>query len=269
MHSLVQKSLVGTIELWRFGVKQAYACLFGAFLLLIMIVTSFWYPLESVHRYDFIFIAAVVFQLVMLVFKLETLKETWVIFSFHIVATVMELFKTSPNIGSWYYPEAYYLGIANVPLFTGFMYSAVGSYIARVWRLFDFRFEGYPPKAWTVILVCLIYANFFTHHFMVDLRWWLLLGALLLFGRTTIYFKVTTHYRTMPLLVGWALVALFIWFAENIATYTHIWVYPNQGEKWQVVPMTKWIAWFLLMQLSFVLVSLLNTVDEPLPTKKP
>jgi uncharacterized membrane protein YoaT (DUF817 family) len=32
-----------------------------------------------------------------------------------------------------------------VPLFTGFMYAAIGSYIARCWRLFDFRFTRHPP----------------------------------------------------------------------------------------------------------------------------
>ena len=83
----------------------------------------------------------------------------------------MELFKTSDAIGSWQYPEEYLFGIGNVPLFTGFMYSAVGSYIARVWRLFDFQYTHYPARWQTVVLVSLIYLNFFTHHFIWDLRW--------------------------------------------------------------------------------------------------
>src|SRR3712207_6887532 len=52
-------------------------------------------------------------------------------------STIMEVHKTA--IGSWAYPEASLFRIGGVPLFTGFMYAAVGSYLARVWRLFDFR----------------------------------------------------------------------------------------------------------------------------------
>ena len=111
-----------------------------------MVVTRYWYPIEGLHRYDFIFLAAIGFQLFMLAARLETLRESMVIVVFHITATIMELFKTSDAIGSWQYPEAYLFGIANVPLFTGFMYSAVGSYIARVWRLFDFQYSHYPAR---------------------------------------------------------------------------------------------------------------------------
>ena len=86
-----------------------------------MVVTRYWYPIEGLHRYDFIFLAAIGFQLFMLAARLETLRESMVIVVFHITATIMELFKTSDAIGSWQYPEAYLFGIANVPLFTGFM----------------------------------------------------------------------------------------------------------------------------------------------------
>lgn len=114
-------------ELWLFGLKQAYACMFGGFLLAVMILTSFWYPIEGLHRYDFLFLAAVAFQIFLLITKLETPREAIVIVVFHVVATIMELFKTSDGIGSWSYPDEFVFGIANVPLFAGFMYSAVGS----------------------------------------------------------------------------------------------------------------------------------------------
>ena len=70
-------------EFILFGIKQAYASIFGGFLLLIMIITHYWYPLESIHRYDFIFIAAIVFQLFLIFFKLETIREAIVIIVFH------------------------------------------------------------------------------------------------------------------------------------------------------------------------------------------
>ena len=245
-------------EFWLFGIKQANASIFGGFLLTVMIITSFWYPLETIHRYDFIFLSAILFQVFLLVFKLETLRESVVIIVFHLVATIMELFKTSDSIGSWIYPEEYFFGIGNVPLFTGFMYSAVGSYIARIWRIFEFEYSYYPSKLATILLVFLIYANFFTHHYIWDIRWVLLGATVFLFYKTDIYYKIIKTHRKMPILLGWLLVALVIWFAENVATYANIWIYPNQSTEWHMVPIAKLSSWFLLMLLSFVLVSIIN-----------
>lgn len=245
-------------EFWIFGVKQAWACLFGGLLLGIMIVTQFWYPFESLYRYDFLFIAAIAIQLGLLVTRLETLREAAVILVFHAVATAMEIFKTHPAIGSWAYPGNFAIGIMSVPLFAGFMYSAVGSYIARAWRVFEFRFSSYPPVWMTAVLVLCIYANFFTHHFLTDARWLLVAASFVLYRNVWIHFRVDKVYRRMPLLLGFMLVALFIWIAENIATFTRVWIYPSQSAAWHVVPLTKLVAWFLLMMLSFVLVSLVN-----------
>ena len=247
-------------EFLLFGMKQAYACIFGGFLLGVMIVTSYWYPLESLHRYDFIFLSAVVFQIFLLITKLEKPREAIVIVVFHVVATVMELFKTSDSIASWTYPEEYVFGIGNVPLFAGFMYSAVGSYIARIWRILDFEYSHYPSQAATIVLVSLIYINFFSHHFIWDIRWGLIAYTVFMFYRTTIYFRIVKTHRQMPILLGWFLVALFIWIAENVATYTNIWLYPNQTAQWHMVPMAKLTSWYLLMLLSFVLVSLINDI---------
>jgi uncharacterized membrane protein YoaT (DUF817 family) len=244
-------------EFWLFGLKQAYACMFGGYLLGLIFLTNYWYPF-SLPRYDFLFLAAVAFQLFLLAFKFETPKEAIVIVLFHCVATGMELFKTSDAIGSWHYPEAFYFGIGNFPLFAGFMYSAVGSYLARIWRIFEFRYSAYPEAWKPVVLVVLIYINFFTHHYFYDLRWILLAASVILFGRTYIYFKVDQVYRRMPLSLGWLLVALFIWFGENIGTYSRAWVYPDQSSQWHMVSPSKLLAWYLLMMLSFVLVSFVH-----------
>ena len=64
----------------------------------------------------------------------------------------------------------------------------------------------------------------------------------------------------MPLLLGWLLVALFIWIAENIATYANIWIYPNQAAEWDMVPLAKLSSWYMLMLLSFVLITVINEV---------
>ena len=62
----------------------------------------------------------------------------------------------------------------------------------------------------------------------------------------------------MPLLVGWLLVALFIWFAENLGTLSRAWIYPNQRHGWSMVPPEKLGAWYLLMYISFVLVAAIH-----------
>ena len=162
-------------EFLLFGFKQGWACLFGGLLLALLLATHFLYPADApLARYDFLTLAALAIQLGMLAFRLETWDEAKVILIFHVVGTVMEVFKT--YAGSWVYPEPSLLRIAGVPLFSGFMYAAVGSYIARVWRIFDFRFAHYPPRWATWLLAVGVYANFFLHHYWLDLRW-LLFGA--------------------------------------------------------------------------------------------
>lgn len=119
--------------------------------------------------------------IVMILTGLERREEMFVILIFHIIATIMELFKTHPSIGSWSYPGDFHFGILWVPLFVGFLYSAVGGYIARCWRLFDFRFEKYPKKMTTYLIAIVIYTNFFTHHFTIDLRYFITLVILVTF----------------------------------------------------------------------------------------
>lgn len=246
-------------EFLLFGFKQAWACLFGALLLALLLATHFFYPDNApVHRYDFLTLAAIAIQAGMLLFRLETWDEAKVILIFHIVGTVMELFKTAA--GSWVYPEASVLHIGAVPLFTGFMYASVGSYIARVWRIFDFHYTNYPPHWQTYVLAAAIYVNFFAHHWLPDIRIALFAATGLLFWKTRVYFRNWRVHRWMPLLVGFLLVALFIWFAENIGTFANAWRYPGQEHGWRLVSLAKMGSWYLLMIISFVLVSLVQPI---------
>ena len=244
-------------EFLRFGVKQAWACLFGGIMVALLIGTALWYPPgAALHRYDALFAAALAVQAGLLIFRLETLEEAKVICLFHIVGTAMEIFKT--GIGSWIYPEASVMHIAGVPLFTGFMYASIGSYIARVWRLFDFRFRRHPPMATLVVLSAAIYVNFFAHHFIPDLRIGLFAAAAILFGRTVIVYTVWRDDRSMPLLIACGLVSLFIWLAENIGTLTRTWLYPNQLHGWTPVTLGKLSSWYLLLIISYTLVALVH-----------
>ena len=248
-------------EFLLFGFKQGWACLFGALMLALLLATHLFYPEHAqLARYDFLTLAALVIQIGMLVLKLETLDEAKVILAFHVVGTVMELFKT--HYGSWIYPEPSLLRIGGVPLFSGFMYAAVGSYLARVWRIFKFRFSNYPNRAATVLLGLAIYVNFFAHHILPDVRIVLFAAMALLFWRTRVWFRVWRADRWMSLLIGFGLVALFIWFAENIATFSRAWIYPSQNTGWHMVHPAKLGAWYLLMYISFILVAAVNKPQE-------
>ncbi|MBL0947380.1 MAG: DUF817 domain-containing protein [Brevundimonas sp.] len=248
-------------ELLMFGIKQGWACLFGGLLLALIVATYLLWPAEvPVARYDFLVIGAVAIQAGMLIFKLESPDEARVILLFHIAGTIMELFKTAH--GSWVYPEASVLRIGDVPLFSGFMYAAVGSYIARVQRIFHIRVRDYPPLWMTGALGAAIYLNFFLHHWLPDVRGLLFLMVGVLFGRGWFWFTPDRRRRSMPLLSGYGLVALFIWIAENVGTFARAWTYPGQEAGWEPVSLDKLGSWFLLMIISIVLVSLVHRPEE-------
>jgi uncharacterized membrane protein YoaT (DUF817 family) len=254
------------IELIVFGLKQAWACLFGALMLAMITLTALFYPAEaSISRYDALFAGALGVQILMLLTRLENLQEAKIILMFHIIGTAMEVFKT--HAGSWVYPEASVLRIAGVPLFSGFMYASVGSYIARIWRIFDMRFTRYPPLWTTYVLAALIYLNFFTHHYTIDVRIGLFALVALLFWRTRVHFRVFRLRLWMPMIAGFILVALFIWMAENIATLSKAWLYPSQLNGWAPVSLAKLGSWFLLMIISFVLVTLVHRPTPPPPVR--
>lgn len=245
-------------ELWHFFIANLRASYFGIFLLGLFVITEL-VTVPYLTRYDAIFLAAVAYQLCALLLGFEKPREFLVILIFHILATGMELFKTHPSIGSWTYPEigSSIFVLGTVPLFTGFLYSAVGSYISRAFVFLRLRYRNFPSYAHLWVLAVLIYLNFFTHHFVLDLRYLLLAYVLFLFFRTTITFQVHRKERSMPFLLAGLLTALFVWIAENIGTFTSIWLYPSQAEVWHVVPLGKLGSWFLLLILSFALVSII------------
>jgi uncharacterized membrane protein YoaT (DUF817 family) len=248
-------------EFVRFGMKQAWACLFGGMMVALLIGTYLFYPQDAaLARYDFLFLAALSLQVLLLGFGLETFEEAKVIAAYHVVGTVMEIFKTS--VGSWVYPEECFFRIAAVPLFSGFMYSCIGSYLCRAWTLFHLEFNAHPPTLWLVALSAAIYANFFLHHYIPDMRWALFIAAALLFARTRVYFINWKSTRWMPLLLGLILVTAFIWMAENVGTFTKTWLYPHQRSAWSVVSFGKFGSWFLLLIISYTLVALIKRPAE-------
>lgn len=242
--------------LWAFAVRQAWAALFGGLLLGAIILTKY-VDLPGLSRYDWLFVFAILIQGGMLLTKLEKPHEVITIFMFHLVGLGMELFKTSNGVGSWSYPGDAFFKLGNVPLFSGFMYAAVGSYIARAWRVLNLSFSNYPPRKYTVLLALFIYSNFFLDHYGYDIRYVLFVCVAILYSKVWVSYSINCRIRRMPLLVGFGLIALFIWIGENIATYSGAWLYPTQQQHWHMVGVHKLGSWLLLMIISFILVDML------------
>ncbi|MEZ6040412.1 MAG: DUF817 domain-containing protein [Planctomycetaceae bacterium] len=265
MDATVRPNLVGLrrflVEFWFFGIKEARACLF----VVLFFAAVFGVPREGVlgiARYDLLFLIALSIQFWMLRAKLETWDEVKAITLFHLIGLGLEVFKTSSPIRSWSYPDAGYFKFMGVPLFSGFMYAGVGSYLIQAWRLFDIRIRHHPPYWMATAVAALIYLNFFTHHFIPDYRWQIAFFAMGLYARATCIFRPLDRDRKMPLLLSFVLIGFFVWLAENISTFFSIWLYPNQLGGWAAVHVGKWTSWSLLVIMTFTIVAHLKHIKE-------
>ena len=243
-------------EFVMFVLKQGWACLFGGLLLVAIIGSKLvWQADWPIQRYDALFVFAIGTQALFLWAKLETWEEARVIVLFHLTGTAMEWFKV--HAGSWGYPEPGLFKLMQVPLFSGFMYAAVGSYMARVIRIFDMRFAPYPPFWMTFALAAAIYINFFAHHFGPDIRWILFAATLAIYGRTRIWFRISARDWWMPLPLAAFLSSLALWVAENVGTATGTWLYSGQRpDHW--VSFAKLGSWYLLLYVAFVTVTVVS-----------
>jgi uncharacterized membrane protein YoaT (DUF817 family) len=248
-------------EFFVFGLKQARACLFAG-LFFGLLFLSRHVPLFGLARYDFLCLAAVAVQVVLLVTRVESKDEAMTLCAFHALGLALELFKTHPAIASWSYPEGGFLKVGCVPLYSGFMYAAVASYMCQAWRILKLELEHYPPYVLSVPLSAAVYLNFFTHHFIPDLRWPLAAAVVIVFWRTRVRFQVTDRLRKMPLALSFVLIGFFVWVAENISTFLGAWVYPEQQAGWRVVTADKISSWVLLVIVSFLIVADLKHMRE-------
>ncbi|RSZ55783.1 DUF817 domain-containing protein [Massilia atriviolacea] len=240
-------------EFLYFGIKEARACLFaGLFFAAVFLLprTGLW----GIPRYDMLLVVALAIQGAMVWSGLETVDELKAITLFHVIGFALEVFKVSGAIQSWSYPDFAYTKLCGVPLFAGFMYAAVGSYIIQAWRLFDLRVEHHPPFWMGVAIALLIYINFFTHHYIGDYRWYVAACALGLYARSTVILRPLDVERRMPLLLAFVLIGFFIWLAENLSTFFGIWKYPNQLGAWSMVHVGKWSSWSLLVVMTFTII---------------
>ena len=240
----------------NFGTKAASAALFGLLLLIAFAVTA---PMGSQEyygffRYDYLLFYALSIQVCLIYLKLESWAEAKVIALFHIMAMGMEIFLTHPAIASWQYPQPAVFKLLTVPLFAGFMYSAVGSFFARSLRLYKVSFENLPRFANMLCLAVLSYLDFMTKFFIPDYRLVLFAWSIIIFWKTKLYFQLSDSRFKVPMLPILLLLAFLIWIAENISTFYKIWLYPSQVDAWHMVGWGKLGSWYLLLLLSLVLV---------------
>ncbi|MEQ1933114.1 MAG: DUF817 domain-containing protein, partial [Fimbriimonadaceae bacterium] len=216
------------------------------------IVTLWWSPIP---RYDALLVLCLLAQVVLIWTKLETISELKMICAFHLAGLALELFKV--HHGSWTYPGSAYSKIAGVPLFSGFMYASIASYMIQAWRRFDLRFTGFPRWSAVTAVGLGIYANFFLGRYLGDQRVWIAPLVLVVFCRSWAHFRPESDgpVRRMPMVVAFVLIGFFVWIAEHICTYLQLWQYPNQVIGWQPVTLSKLGSWCLLVIVSFFLVA--------------
>lgn len=250
------------LDFLYFGIKEARAALFAGIFLALLCITYLYPEPFGFNRFDFLFVTAVLVQVLFVYFRLETVDEAKTIALFHMIGLVLELYKTHPSVGSWSYAEPGLFHISTVPLYTGFMYAAIGSYMAQAWKYLHLRIEHHPPYWASMVVCCLIYLNFFTNHFVYDYRLFLFAAVFALYFRTTVYFTPRQREYRIPLILGFLLIGFFVWIAENVGTFVGAWTYPNQVHVWNVVSFQKITSWFLMVIISFILVAYLKHVKS-------
>ncbi|WP_249409246.1 DUF817 family protein [Acinetobacter sp. SFB] len=241
---------------FEFSFKAASAALFGILLLIAFVITASMGSQEfyGFFRYDYLLFYALIIQVCLLYLKLESWSEVKVIALFHLMAMVMEVFLTHPHIASWQYPQPAIFKILTVPLFAGFMYSAVGSFFVRSLRLYQVSFEKLPSFLNMMALAGFSYINFMSKFFVPDIRYLLFAWSIIIFWKTKIRFQLQQHKIQLPMLPVLMILAFIIWIAENISTFYKIWLYPSQVDAWHMVGWGKLGSWYLLLMLSLVLV---------------
>lgn len=254
-----QRLLHALQQLIRFGWQQALSCLFPVVIFASLALTKL-VPLPWLPRYDWLLLICLAMQAWMLRSGLETRDELKVITVFHLIGLALELFKV--HMGSWSYPEEGWTKVGGVPLYSGFMYASVASYLCQAWRRLKVELVRWPPLWLVAPLAASIYLNFFTHHYWVDIRWWLSALVLLVFWRAWVVFEVGRLRYRMPLALSFVLIGFFIWIAENIATFFGAWEYPNQTHAWSLVHVGKVSSWLLLVIVSFLIVAELKQVKS-------
>ena len=241
-----------------FGIQEALSCLFPVVVFTALAISHY---VTFIPRYDFMLIVCLLAQLALYFSGMESKDEVKVICIFHVLGLAMELFKV--HVGSWSYPEPAYTKFAGVPLYSGFMYASVASYMCQAWRRFDLKMINWPHHIPVRIAGALVYLNFFTNHYFHDLRYLYVLFICYLFRSSWVIFHIERKAYKMPVTVSFMLIGFFIWLAENIATLLGAWKYAYQHNGWAMVNYQKISSWAFLVIVSYIIVAELRMLKKP------
>lgn len=209
-------------ELGGFIWRHIQSSVFPLFLFGVMGLTTV--STLGLPRYDLLLGLSLAMQAFMVISGLETVNELKMVSAFHLLGLCLELYKVSH--GSWSYPEPGFK-IRGVPLYSGFMYASVASYMMQGWKRFELQLEGWPKLPYLAIAAISIYANFFLSRVFGDVRWWIIAIILVIFWKCRVRFTTIVGVRrSMPMLVAYGLIGLFVWFAEHLCTWLRAWEYP-------------------------------------------
>lgn len=206
-------------------------------------------PVPGIPRYDAVLLGCLAWQAAAVALGAESRRELGLICVFHALGVGLEWHKTTH--GGWSYPEPSWLRLGPVPLYSGFMYASVASFLLGAWKVLDLRLTGAPPAGLAAALGLAIYGNFLTNVWLPDLKLPLLVGVGWLFRRG----RVEVAGRGAPLLPMFPALGLALWLAECWATWFGAWVYPRQLAGWTPVPPDKVVSWTALVVVSFLLVA--------------
>lgn len=245
-------------EFLTFGYKEAISCIFPVFIFLVLAATQL-FSIPGIPRYDVILVACIAMQLVMYFTGMESAKELLLICFFHFLGVSMEIFKVSH--GAWAYPEFAYSKVLGVPLYSGFMYASVASYICQAWKHFDLKVTDWPTTSQSTSLATAIYGNFYSNAYIQDARLLIIPILVYMFRHTWVRYTTNGQNRRMPMVLSFILIAFFIWIAENVATFLGAWKYPHQGQDWSMVRLNIMSSWFLLVIVSIIIVALFKSKE--------
>jgi uncharacterized membrane protein YoaT (DUF817 family) len=253
------------VHFFIFVYQEALSCLFPVLVFSMLAVSHLF--AGFIPRYDFMLIACLLIQACMYYTKIETRDEVLVICIFHLLGLMMELFKV--HIGSWAYPGFAYTKLLGVPLYSGFMYASVASYMCQAWRRLNLQILNWPHHNIARFIGALIYLNFFTNHFIIDVRYFIGLLILYYFRRSVVEFCLGDKVYRMPTILSFLLIGFFIWLAENIATSLGAWKYAYQHKTWTMVNYQKISSWGFLVIVSFIIVAELKMLKSGATQSKP
>ncbi|HJN74298.1 MAG TPA: DUF817 family protein [Myxococcota bacterium] len=215
-----------------------HASLFPGFVLCALAVSRF-VEIPGVARYDMLLLAMLGMQVLLVATRVETLAEAGWIAIFHLMGVALEIWKVSH--GGWAYPEPGLAKVLGVPLFAGFMYASIGSFVLSLSR--HVRVD--LPRG-SLLFAGLCYLNFWTNVWIWDLKPVLALAGLALFWRTRV--------GRVPILLAFPALGVAIWMAENWGTLFGSWEYPRQAHGWTPVPPDKLLSWTVLGAVAVILV---------------